>query len=90
MFMITPITSRVFMNGNSQAVRIPREYRLDAATVEVSRNAQGDLVIHPLPQSTENRGEALLQALAGFDDEFIDLLESEQQNQPTPQERHWP
>ena len=36
--------SRVFMNGNSQAVRIPQEFRLDTNTVEISRNEQGDLV----------------------------------------------
>ena len=40
--------SRVFMNGNSQAVRIPQEFRLDSSRVEISRNAEGDLVLHPV------------------------------------------
>lgn len=57
--------SRVFMNGNSQAVRIPQEFRLDSSLVQISRNEQGDLVIRPLPA---DRGMALLQALRGFDD----------------------
>ena len=36
--------SRVFMNGNSQAVRIPQEFRLNTARVEIFRNAVGDPV----------------------------------------------
>ncbi|WP_116424344.1 antitoxin [Pseudomonas citronellolis] len=78
------LPSRVFMNGNSQAVRIPQEFRLDASRVEIRRQANGDLVIHPLP---EDRGEALLQALSGFDNEFIEALEEGQREQPPMQER---
>ncbi len=51
------VISRVFMNGNSQAVRIPQEFRLNVNRVQVSRNEAGDLVIRPLPL---NRGVALL------------------------------
>lgn len=82
--MATPLPSRVFMNGNSQAVRIPQEFRLNSNRVEISRNAEGDLVIHPLP---EKRGDALLQALAGFDEEFVDLLLADRSEQAPPQER---
>ncbi|MCP1643576.1 MULTISPECIES: antitoxin [Pseudomonas] len=78
------LPSRVFMNGNSQAVRIPQEFRLDASRVEIRRQANGDLVIHPLP---EDRGEALLQALSGFDEAFIEALEEGQREQPPMQER---
>jgi antitoxin VapB len=76
--------SRIFMNGNSQAVRIPQEFRLAGNRVEISRNEAGDLVIHPLPT---DRGLALLEALEGFDDEFIDILEEDRQMQSPPQER---
>jgi antitoxin VapB len=76
--------SRVFMNGNSQAVRIPQEFRLSAKRVEISRNDAGDIVIHPLP---EDRGQALLEALSGFDDEFVGILESERRDQAPVQER---
>ncbi|MED5606285.1 AbrB/MazE/SpoVT family DNA-binding domain-containing protein [Pseudomonas sp. JH-2] len=78
------LPSRVFMNGNSQAVRIPQEFRLDASRVEIHRQPNGDLVIHPLP---EDRGEALLQALAGFDEDFVEALEEGQREQPPMQER---
>jgi antitoxin VapB len=53
------LTTRVFMNGNSQAVRIPVELRIATDRVQISRNEQGDLVLHPL---RPERGAALLQA----------------------------
>ncbi len=76
--------SRVFMNGNSQAVRIPQEFRLDVNRVEISRNADGDLVIHPL---SADRGAAVLEALAAFDDDFVALLEQDRRDQPPMQDR---
>jgi antitoxin VapB len=76
--------SRVFMNGNSQAVRIPQEFRFDTDQVEISRNRDGDLVLHAVPV---NRGQALLAALQGFDDEFAGILQAQQREQLPPQER---
>jgi len=76
--------SRVFMNGNSQAVRIPQELRLDASRVEISRNDDGDLVIHPIPT---DRGSALLEALTAFDDEYVRLLEEDRHERSPMQER---
>jgi len=73
-------TTRVFMNGNSQAVRIPAELRLDTDRVQIFRNEVGDLVIHPIPAQ---RGAALLAALQGFDTDFIQALEAER-DAPTP------
>ena len=76
--------SRVFMNGNSQAVRIPQEFRLACSRVEIFRNADGDLVLHPV---STDRGAALLDALQAFDDEFVALLEAVQREQPPMQDR---
>ena len=78
------LTTRIFKNGNSQAVRIPQEFRLDVSQVEISQNANGDLVIHPLPI---NRGMALLAVLNGFDDDFVSQLELDYQQQPVMQDR---
>jgi antitoxin VapB len=64
------------MNGNSQAVRIPQEFRLDAQRVEITRTPEGDLLIHPVP---ENRGDALLRALQGFDADMVAALENAHQ-----------
>ncbi|MGZ0080216.1 antitoxin [Methylomonas sp. YC3] len=73
---MTTLTTRIFKNGNSQAVRIPQEFRLDVSEVEISRNANGDLIIHPLPL---DRGAALMAALNAFDDEFAQQLERDEQ-----------
>jgi len=81
---MTTLASRVFMNGNSQAVRIPQEFRLDAQRVEITRTADGDLLIHPTPAP---RGAALLEALQGFDDDFVAALEAGRAEQPAVQER---
>lgn len=81
---MTTISSRVFMNGNSQAVRIPREFRLTSSRVEISRNDNGDLLIHAIP---EDRGAALLETLASFEDDFIEILEEDRAQQPEPQDR---
>ena len=74
---MSSVISRVFMNGNSQAVRIPQEFRLDASRVEIFRNAEGDLVLHPI---ATDRGAALLQALQAFDQDFVDLLAADKKD----------
>jgi antitoxin VapB len=81
------LTTRVFNNGNSQAVRIPAAFRLDTDRVSISRNEWGDLVIHPL---RAERGAALLdalRALAETDDAFITALETERASQQPMQKR---
>ena len=77
------LPSRVFMNGNSQAVRIPAEFRLATDRVQISRTPEGDLLIHPCPHQ---RGKALLDLLAGFDADFVAALE-QQEDQLLVQER---
>lgn len=78
------LPSRVFMNGNSQAVRIPAEFRLSTDRVQISRTPSGDLLIHPCPA---RRGQALLQTLAAFDADFLAALEEQQQQKLPMQER---
>jgi antitoxin VapB len=81
---VEALPSRVFMNGNSQAVRIPAEFRLSTDRVQISRTAEGDLLIHPCPSQ---RGQALLQALSGLDADFVEALEQQQAEKPPVQER---
>ena len=78
------LNSRVFMNGNSQAVRIPQEFRLNTSRVEITRNNNGDLIIHAIP---EDRGAALLSALTAFEDDFVDILEEDRDELLPPQDR---
>ena len=68
---MSAVISRVFINGNSQAIRIAQEVGLNVSRVQISRNDQGDLVIHPI---AVDRGAALLQALQAFDDTLTDEL----------------
>lgn len=79
--------SRVFMNGNSQAIRIPQELRLDAKRVSIRKNENGELVIQPLPEYEQQRGTALLQVLQGFDDDFVEILENNRLEDNAIQER---
>lgn len=46
-------TARVFKSGNSQAVRLPREYNLDVVEVYVFRK-DGDLVLRPLRKTWQD------------------------------------
>lgn len=78
------LPSRVFMNGNSQAVRIPAEFRLSTDRVQISRTPQGDLLIHPCPAQ---RGQTLIDVLAGFDADFVAALEQLQAEKLPVQER---
>ena len=78
------IVRPVFMSGNRQAVRIPQEFRLDTSRVEIYRNADGDLLPHPV---AADRGATLLQALQAFDPSFVDLLIADRQDALPVQDR---
>ena len=85
--MAITTTTRVFNNGNSQAVRIPREYRLDTDTVQIFRNDNGDLVLHPIPDDPQQREARLLDILSIFDEEDIAAFEEAHHDQGGIQER---
>ena len=55
-------TARVFKSGNSQAVRLPKEFRIDATEVEISRRG-GEIVLR---DKAKGRGMT----------EFLDALRS--------------
>ncbi len=88
------LPSRIFMNGNSQAVRIPQAFRLDVTEVEISRAGNGDLVLHPIHAARADRadrGSQLAALLAEFnDDEFIAALETDRTAAAPMQERAFP
>ncbi|MEB2317209.1 MAG: AbrB/MazE/SpoVT family DNA-binding domain-containing protein [Pseudomonadota bacterium] len=85
-FRSQAIRARVFMNGDSQTVRIPPEFRLDCEQVTISRNADGDLILRPQP-ANERRGDALLRILASFDPDFVRALVEERDARSLPQGR---
>ena len=50
-----PETAKLFMNGRSQAVRLPREYRFDCSEVYIRRDpATGDVIISKKPESWDD------------------------------------
>jgi len=68
--MSQPLKARVFMNGRSQAVRIPAEFRFKTDEVYVRRDEQtGDLIISQSPASWDEIYAAL--DAAGFPTEFM-------------------
>lgn len=71
-------TARVFRSGNSQAVRLPKEYRLKGTEVEIFR--RGDEIV------LREKGEGLERAfeiLAGLPDDVL----PEGRGDTPPQER---
>ncbi len=59
-------TARIFKSGNSQAVRLPKEFRFDVNSVEIFR--RGDEVVLRKPRRTLARAFA---ALAAMPDDFM-------------------
>lgn len=70
--------ARVFKSGNSQAVRLPKEFRFDVKEVEIFR--RGDEIILRKPTRNLRRALALLQSLPD------DFMADGRQDTP-PQER---
>jgi len=75
----THITT-LFMNGQSQAVRIPKEFRMNGKKVYIKRSGNCIMLI-PI----EDPWQSLLNAVGKFSDDFM----KEGRNQPLPQERDW-
>jgi antitoxin VapB len=60
-------TAKVFRSGNSQAVRIPKEFQIEGTEVEIRR--RGDtLILRPKRKSWAS----LLESLAKFSDDFAE------------------
>jgi antitoxin VapB len=56
--------AKLFRHGGSQAVRLPREFRLPGAEVAVSRTPSGGVLLEPLGTDFESRRQRFM-ALAG-------------------------
>ncbi len=59
-------TAKVFKSGNSQAVRIPKEFHLEGEEVEIRRKGK-TLILRPKNQSWA----ALIDSLKKFTDDFM-------------------
>lgn len=74
--------TKVFQSGNSQAVRIPLDFRFDVENVEILDGENGDIILRPIKPKADIE---FLSLFADFDDDFIQALE-ERDTSP-PQER---
>jgi antitoxin VapB len=70
--------ARVFQSGNSQAVRLPKEFRLETDKVEIFRQGQ-DIVLRQVPTSAA----AVFDLLSSLPADFM----AEGRQDPPPQER---
>ncbi len=74
-----PKTAKIFMNGRSQAVRLPAEYRFDCQEVLIEK--QGDaLLLRPKPKGWDD----FFARPSRVPDDFL----ADRHDEP-PQEREW-
>lgn len=76
------MTAKIFENGRSQAVRLPKEFRFDAN--EVIINKIGDVVLL-IPK--ENKWDGFLRSLDLFSDDF--MADGRGQNPQQKREEIW-
>ena len=77
-----PYIAKIFQSGNSQAVRLPKDFRFDVEQAEVSR--EGDAVILRPKPDTSRRWASLHAAVErGFSDDFM----ADGRDRPEDQER---
>ena len=69
--------AKLFQNGQSQAVRLPKEFRFDGREVYIKKMGNAALLI-PM----EHGWDSLIESLSEFSDDFM-----EDRNQPKQQER---
>ncbi|MBN2420496.1 MAG: AbrB/MazE/SpoVT family DNA-binding domain-containing protein, partial [Deltaproteobacteria bacterium] len=60
-------TAKIFKSGNSQAVRLPKEFQFDVPEVEIFR--RGDEVV--LKKKTKNMAR-VFELLTGISDDFME------------------
>ena len=60
-------TARIFWNGRSQAIRLPKEYRFEGTEVRIRRDGNR-VVLEPL--GGDDWGEAFFEVFGQFGDDF--------------------
>jgi antitoxin VapB len=77
-----PHIAKVFQSGNSQAVRLPKDFRFEVDEVEVSR--EGDaLILRPRSDATRRWASLHAAVERGFSADFM----AEGREQPEDQKR---
>ena len=72
-------TAKLFWSGRSQAVRLPKEFRLPGAQVRIRRHGSA-VILEPLAEDW-----SWLDAIAGqLDEDFAQAVEEQPQQQERP------
>jgi len=71
-------TAKLFQNGNSQAVRLPKEFRMPGDRVKISQRGK-QIILEPL----ETTWDVLFDALDDFPEDFM----ADGREQPAMQKR---
>ena len=74
------IVAKVFRNGRSQAIRLPKEFRVETSEVYLKRTREGFLVIPRDPW------ELFFEGVEELSDDFM----SGGRTQPEVERREWP
>ncbi len=72
-------TAKIFMNGRSQAVRLPKEYRFDTDEVYISKQGHNIIISAKKPTWDE-----FFDSKSSFDDDFL-----KDRDGTPPQERNF-
>jgi antitoxin VapB len=72
-------TAKIFMNGRSQAVRLPKEYRFDTDEVYISKQGHNIIISAKKPTWDE-----FFDSKSSFDDDFL-----KDRDDAPPQERNF-
>ncbi|VAW64245.1 hypothetical protein MNBD_GAMMA09-1362 [hydrothermal vent metagenome] len=68
-----PRIAKLFQNGGSQAVRLPKEYRFDADSVEIIREGE-KLIISPVKAHRSWKEYFSTPSLVEGNDDFMDAI----------------
>jgi antitoxin VapB len=71
-------TAKVFKSGNSQAIRLPREFRIAAEEVKIFKRGK-QVILEPI----ESTWDSLFESLREFPEDFM----KNGRNQPVMQKR---
>jgi antitoxin VapB len=74
--------AKVFISGNSQAVRLPKEFRLNSEQVEIFRRGN-ELILRERPTNAAAAFDALSALADAIPDDFL----ATQRNDSAPQNR---
>lgn len=74
-------TAKVFQSGNSQAVRLPKEFRFKSKEVQIERRGDEVVLREPRGKSTAY-GRSLVSLLHSMPKELAEALESSEDSPP--------